>query len=138
MNIESPQRRDHFPSNSTHELTSLVAREITDAQGALDALSGVAPADTLADVRQKLDLADAAIAHMLNARALLVSAAARIKDGEGLPHRDPKREDEVIAHVQRQATVVGPAPAAHVMRAVIEACQEATAEAMTPLKARPG
>jgi chorismate mutase len=54
---------------------------------------------TLQEYRRLIDETDAQLLALLNRRAELVIAVARLKQAQGLPVHIPTREKEVLAHV---------------------------------------
>ena len=120
--IESHPHPERSMCDAAQAVTPLQLREIVRAVARLGAL--VRPTDPadLEDARNQLDAVDSALACLLDRRARLVAAAARVKQRDGLPERDRRREHEVVARVQREAPALGDPGAARVMRTVIDAC----------------
>ncbi|MFQ3582579.1 MAG: chorismate mutase [Chloracidobacterium sp.] len=59
---------------------------------------------TLSEYRRLIDETDAQLVALLNQRAELVIAIARLKHAQGLPVRIPAREDEVLTQVTAHNT----------------------------------
>jgi chorismate mutase len=55
----------------------------------------------LEELREQIDAIDARLVELLSARAACALEIGRVKKAAGLPVYQPRREAEVLAHVQR-------------------------------------
>ena len=81
----------------------------------------------LATCRELIDAVDSLLGLLLARRVELVELAQTAKRGRDLPVRDRGREAEIARRVASRAPRLGVGGAAAVMRAVVDACLEATA-----------
>jgi len=66
------------------------------------------------DLRKEVDRITRELLRLLSARGKLVSEIGRVQTELGLPHYDPKREEEMLAYLTRENP--GPYPAETIKR----------------------
>jgi 3-deoxy-7-phosphoheptulonate synthase len=120
--IESHPRAEDAWCDSAQAISTETLAEVVRATELLAASARPSPATTIGQCRDAIDGVDSALARLLERRATLVAQVTRIKLDAGVPIRDRRREADVTSRVAQLAPHLGPAGAAAVMSAVIDAC----------------
>jgi chorismate mutase len=112
-------------SDAAQAVSPETLRSIVDAVEFLSAATRSAALGTLGGCREGIDQVDAAIARLLDRRAVLVAAAQEHKPDRRI--RDVEREARIARRVAARAPRLGAAGAEAVMQAIIESCLAASA-----------
>jgi 3-deoxy-7-phosphoheptulonate synthase len=120
--VECHPQPDASWSDPAQALSPDELRRLVAAVELLAPLVRPASTDTLHGCRESIDGIDAALAHLLERRARVVSAVRSVKADNALPDRDTERERAIVRRVVERAPRLGAAGAELVMGAVIDAC----------------
>ncbi len=129
--IESHPHAEDAWCDSAQAISLEVLAEVVRVTELLVALARPSPASTIRECRDAIDGVDAALARLLERRAMLVARVERTKLDSGVPIRDQGRETEVMQRVVRLAPHLGQAGATAVMSAVIDVCRDSACGSLT-------